>query len=259
MNRDAYLNRIGYTGSLAPTAATLAALHLAHLRTVPFENLDIALGRPIRLDRPSLYAKIVTRRRGGFCYELNGLFAWLLEGLGYAVDRLAAGVARQDGGFGPPFDHLTLRVRGPDDPTAWLADVGFGDSFLNPLHLDTPNEQSDGGRAYRLDRDGDARVLWQRDFDGAWTPQHRFDLTAHQLTEYEPMCVYHQTSPQSSFTRRRVCTLATVEGRVTLADGRLITTRGGEREERPVAEGQRAAVLRDVFGVSLGDEAVATR
>ena len=257
MNRDAYLDRIGYAGSLAPTAATLAALHVTHLRAVPFENLDIGLGRPIQLDLPTLYAKIVTRRRGGFCYELNGLFAWLLEDLGYAVDRLAAGVARRDGGFGPPFDHLTLRVHCTADGVdgaaiPWLADVGFGDSFLTPLHLDTTGEQPDGRRAYRLDRDGDARVLWQRDFDGAWTPQHRFDLTAHQMAEYEPTCLYHQTSPQSSFTQRRVCTLATADGRVTLAEGRLITTRGDSREEHPVAEEERAAVLRDVFGVRLG-------
>ena len=181
----------------------------------------------------------------------------MLEDLGYAVDRLAAGVARRDGGFGPPFDHLTLRVHCTADGVdgaaiPWLADVGFGDSFLTPLHLDTTGEQPDGRRAYRLDRDGDARVLWQRDFDGAWTPQHRFDLTAHQMAEYEPTCLYHQTSPQSSFTQRRVCTLATADGRVTLAEGRLITTRGDSREEHPVAEEERAAVLRDVFGVRLG-------
>lgn len=251
MNRDAYLNRIGYHGDLAPTAATLAALHVAHLRAVPFENLDIGLGRPIRLDRPSLYDKIVTRRRGGFCYELNGLFAWLLEDLGYIVDRLAAGVARQDRDFGPAFDHLTLRVRCPGDSMPWLADVGFGDSFLAPLRLDTADEQPDGGRAYRIDTDSAACALWQRDFDNAWSPQYRFDLTPHALAEYEPTCLYHQTSPQSGFTQKRTCTLATADGRVTLAEGRLITTRGGEREERPVAEEERDAVLRDVFGVDL--------
>lgn len=257
MNRDAYLDRIGYAGSLAPTAATLAALHVAHLRAVPFENLDISLGRPIRLDRPSLYAKIVTRRRGGFCYELNGLFAWLLEDLGYAVDHLAARDVHADGSLGPAFDHLTLRVHCTADGVdgaaiPWLADVGWGDSFLTPLHLDTTDEQPDGGRVYRLDSEDDARVLWQRNEVGVWERQYRFDLTAHQMAEYEPTCLYHQTSPQSSFTQRRVCTLATVDGRVTLAEGRLITTRGDSREEHPVAEEERAAVLRDVFGVRLG-------
>ncbi len=254
MNRDAYLQRIGYAGPLAPTATTLAALHVAHLRAVPFENLDISRGQPIRLDLPSLYAKIVTRRRGGFCYELNGLFAWLLDDLGYQVDRLAAGVARQAGGFGPSFDHLTLRVRCPRGETPWLADVGFGDSFVTPLRLDTPTEQPDGGRAYRLDPEGETRILWQRDAADDWERQYRFDLLPHNLAEYEPMCLYHQTSPQSSFTQRRVCTLATADGRVTLAEGRLITTRGGEREERPVAEAERAAILRGVFGVSLEEQ-----
>lgn len=251
MNDAAYLDRIAYTGDLAPTATTLAALHVAHLRAVPFENLDISLGRPLRLDLPALYDKVVTRRRGGFCYELNGLFAWLLEDLGYTVERLAAGVARQAGGFGPSFDHLTLRVRCPDDATPWLADVGFGDSFLAPLRLDTTDVQPQDQSAYRIDADGDQHRLWQRDHGGAWEPQYCFDLTPHDLAEYEPMCLYHQTSPQSSFTQRRVCTLATRDGRVTLAEGRLVTTRGDRREERPVAEAERAAVLREMFGLRL--------
>ena len=85
-------------------------MHRAHLLAVPFENLDIHLGRPISLDQDALFGKIVTRRRGGFCYELNGLFALLLRELGFEVTLLSAGVARADGGFGPEFDHLTLLV-----------------------------------------------------------------------------------------------------------------------------------------------------
>src|SRR5689334_17036776 len=103
-----YLQRIAYRGSLQPTAATLRALHQAHMLAVPFENLDIHLGRPLLLDRPALFEKIVARRRGGFCYELNGLFAALLQALGFDVTMLSARVARTQGGFGPEFDHLTL-------------------------------------------------------------------------------------------------------------------------------------------------------
>ena len=138
MDIQAYLRRINYSGEQAPSAATLYELHRAHLLAVPFENLDIHLGRPIVLDQDALFDKIVTRRRGGFCYELNGLFALLLRELGFEVTLLAAGVARADGGFGPEFDHLTLLVRATSlnpQSEVWLADVGFGDSFREPLRF----------------------------------------------------------------------------------------------------------------------------
>src|SRR5215213_4881753 len=170
MDVQAYLRRINYRGELAPTAATLRELHRAHLLAVPFENLDIHLGRPIILDQEALFDKIVTRRRGGFCYELNGVFALLLRELGFDVTLLAAGVARANGSFGPEFDHLTLLVKSPStDPTTrnlqstiynlqsemWLADVGFGDSFRAPLCFVEGVEQEQDGRAYRLDRAGE--------------------------------------------------------------------------------------------------------
>src|SRR5689334_10616650 len=163
MDVHAYLDRIGYRGAIEPTFETLAALQRAHLLAAPFENLDIGLGRPIVLDHGLLFDKIVTRRRGGFCYELNGLFAELLRALGFHVTRLAAGVARADGEFGPEFDHLTLLVREPNQSgTQWLVDVGFGDSFRAPLRLADGLEQPQDGRAYRLDRDGERWTLWER-------------------------------------------------------------------------------------------------
>src|SRR4051812_21960412 len=115
MNIDAYLARIGYSGSIEPTAETLRALQQAHLLAVPFENLDVYLKRPIILDEERLFAKIVGERRGGFCYELNGLFAALLRSLGFKVELLSARVHNDSGGFNAEFDHLTLRVRGTDD------------------------------------------------------------------------------------------------------------------------------------------------
>src|SRR4051812_31453470 len=110
MDIQAYLDRIDYRGPRDPTAETLRALHAAHLLAVPFENLNVAMGWPIALDEAALFDKIVVRRRGGFCYELNGLFAALLRGLGFQVTMLSAGVAREGGGFGPEYDHLTLLV-----------------------------------------------------------------------------------------------------------------------------------------------------
>jgi N-hydroxyarylamine O-acetyltransferase len=269
MNIQAYLDRIHYRGALAPTLATLRELHRAHLLAVPFENLDIHLGRPILLDQQALFNKIVTRRRGGFCYELNGLFALLLRELGFEVTLLAAGVARADGSFGPEFDHLTLLVRvrsptasdemaqsahpaAPDpQPSAWLADVGFGDSFREPLRFVEAIEQPQDGRAYRLDRAGEHWTLMQRD-EAGWQPQYRFTLQPRVHTEYADMCHYHQTSPDSSFTRKRVCTLATGAGRVTLSDRALIVTAHGERSEHALAdEPAFQAALREHFGIDL--------
>src|SRR3989440_10034587 len=141
MDIQAYLQRIDYTGPLVPSAKTLRLLQVAHLRTVPFENLSIHSGEPIVLDDDALFEKIVSRRRGGFCYELNGLFAALLRALGFDVVLLSAGVAHAGGGFGPEFDHLLLVV---DLQEHWLADVGFGDSFLEPVRLVTGEQVQDG-------------------------------------------------------------------------------------------------------------------
>ncbi len=148
MDVGAYLARIGYSGPPTPTLETLQGLHEAHYRTVPFENLDIALGRPIRLEETALFEKIVVRRRGGFCYELNGLFAALLRALGFRVTLLSAGVmSSRRREFGPEFDHLSLRVALAEP---WLADVGFGEAFCRPLLLDVRDEQQDPCGVFRI-------------------------------------------------------------------------------------------------------------
>lgn len=248
MEIQTYLDRIGYRGPLDPTAETLRALQVAHLQTVPFENLSIHARQPIVLDDESLFDKVVARRRGGFCYELNGLFAALLRALGFQVTMLSAGVARADGTFGPDFDHMALLVTLEE---RWLADVGFGDSFRDPLRLDERGEQPEGVRSFRIDEDGDHLLLLRRDGpEEPWQPQYRFTLQPHEYPDYAGMCHFHQTSPESHFTRQTDCSLATPEGRVTLSGMKLITTRNGERQERVLdSEEERTALLRDLFGV----------
>ncbi|HSF25393.1 MAG TPA: arylamine N-acetyltransferase, partial [Blastocatellia bacterium] len=233
MNIEAYLRRINYTGSLEPSARSLRELHTAHLLNVPFENLDNHIGREIVLAEDRLVSKIVDERRGGICYELNGAFAWLLRGLGFEVEILSAGVAREQGGFDPPFDHMTLMVRLEE---RWLADVGFGDSFREPLLLDVRGEQKQTGEAYRLvDEDDDHLILERRETE-SWKPQYRFTLQAYELSDFAEMCRYHQTSPESPFTQRRTCSRATPEGRITVTGMRLIATAGGRRSERELAD-----------------------
>src|SRR5260370_2295706 len=150
MDVHAYLDRINYHGNLAPSAETLRQLQVAHLLTVPFENLSIHAREPIVLKDEALFEKIVSRRRGGFCYELNGLFAALLRALGFDVAMLSAQVANAKGSFGPDFDHMTLMVTRAD---RWLVDAGFGDSFLEPLRLDEESTQGHGNHTYRIERE----------------------------------------------------------------------------------------------------------
>jgi N-hydroxyarylamine O-acetyltransferase len=251
MNTDAYLKRINYSGSLEPTAETLRDLQVAHLLTVPFENLSIHAGEPIVLEENALYTKIVARRRGGFCYEANGLFAALLSELGFEVAMLAAGVARSQGGFGPQFDHMTLLVTLSD---RWLVDVGFGDSFLDPLLLDTREEQVQGNRAFSIVDDNDHLILMRRNPGADWEPQYRFTLQPYTFADYEDTCHFHQTSPDSHFTKGRICSRATEDGRISLSEMRLITTTGPQhlRDERTLADQEEYdRVLRDQFGIVM--------
>jgi N-hydroxyarylamine O-acetyltransferase len=251
MNVSAYLQRLNYTGPLKPTAETLRALHQAHLLAVPFENLDIHLGRAIVPDEDAFFRKIVERRRGGFCYELNGLFAALLRELGFEVTLLSARVAGENGAFGPEFAHLTLLVQLEE---RWLVDVGFGESFREPLRLDEPGEQVQANGAYRLTQDGEIRTYWARDETKDWHPQYCFTSQPRRLADFAEMCHYQQSSPQSHFTQKQVCSLATPAGRVTLRDFRLIITNHGQRQERELAnQVEQAAVLRRYFGIDLGD------
>lgn len=249
MDVQAYLDRINYHGPLLPTAGTLRQLHVAHLLTVPFENLSIHVGEPIVLEDEPLFRKIVNRRRGGFCYELNGLFAALLRALGFEVAMLSAQVANVEGTFSRDFDHMALMIPLEE---RWLVDVGFGDSFAEPLLLDRRDAQVQGERAYRIVADDERLIVERADKSNGWKPQYRFTLEPFQYSDYAEMCEYHQTSPLSHFTTARICSLLTPRGRVTLNDMRLITTAGGERRELVVATPEEyTEMLRKHFGIVM--------
>ena len=249
MNVPAYLDRIGYKGPTELTSETLRILHRRHLETVPFENLDISRSRPIVLDENSIVHKIVEEHRGGFCYELNSAFAALLRALGFQVTLLSGRVARADGSDGPEFDHLAMRV---DLEQTWLADVGFGDSFLEPLLLQPAIEQKQEVGVFRIvDTRGPLAVERQQP-DLSWKAEYRFTLTPRLLQDFTAMCHFHQTSPDSHFTQKRICSVAVPNGRITLADLKLITTKNGTRQERMLAsEEERRAVLEQSFGIVL--------
>jgi N-hydroxyarylamine O-acetyltransferase len=257
----AYLQRIGLPRAPAATLDGLAELSFAHLCTVPFENLDIVAGRPLSLELDELYDKIVVRRRGGFCYELNGLFAWLLRELGFEVTLLAGQtVDPTDGTPGPARAHLVLRV---DLTEPWLVDVGWGEAYRRPLSLREGAEHVDPLiGSYRLGRrdgrweliellepDGTARDVHVRiDPAAVWRVAYRFDLEQHELVDFDATCRWQQTE-SPFFTRHRFCSVATPTGRRTLMDDRLIEREGASRTERRVGEDEIPCLLEELFGV----------
>jgi N-hydroxyarylamine O-acetyltransferase len=249
MNVRACLDRIGYNGPLTPTGDTLRALHRQHMLTVPFENLDIGLGHEIVLDPKRFVDKIVRQHRGGFCYELNGAFAALLMAVGFRVTLLSARVADEQGIASKEFDHLILRT---DLEEGRVVDVGFGDNFLEPLRLISHIEQQDPVGTFRFIQAGERWSLEARQPDGSWRLQYDFSSQPRRLSEFADMCRHHQTSPDSHFTRNRVCSLATSNGRVTLSGMRLIITSNGRKEEQVLAtEADWHSALRDHFGIIL--------
>ncbi|MEV0091483.1 arylamine N-acetyltransferase [Streptomyces sp. NPDC050738] len=248
----AYLDRIDAGDDavrhLQADAQLLRVLHHKHLLAVPFENLSIHLGEDIVLADQPLLDKIVSARRGGFCYELNGAFAVLLRALGYRVVLLQARVFGPGGKLGIPFDHLALRVDGEDGSGPWLVDVGFGEHSHFPLALGTDREQDDpGGRFAILDApNGDLDV--HRD----GKPQYRVDLHRRDLDEFEVGAWFNRTSPASHFTRSLVCSRLTEEGRITLSGDKLVTTVNGERHEELLgSDAEILAAYRDHFGLVL--------
>ena len=245
----AYLRRLNYSGPATPSRDVLFAIHQAHHRAVPFENLDIWLQRRIVLDESAFYRKIVGERRGGFCYELNGLFAAMLRQMGFTVTLLSGRVPRKEGGVTPEFDHMVLRV---DLDQPYLADVGFGEAFQQPIMLRDGAEEEQDGVRYRLFAEGGRWIAERRNSGGEWNQLYEFSLQPRELQDFAGMCHFHQTSPHSNFTQRRICSLATEDGRVTLADMRLIVTRNGQREERILAseEEYRRELVRS-FGIVL--------
>ena len=243
----AYLGRIGMARPALADAAALRALHRAHQVAVPFENLSIHLPEPISLDEADLVDKIVRRRRGGFCYELNGLLALLLEALGARVTRLSAAVYG-GGKAGPPFDHLALAVRLPDGTGPWLADVGFGSHSDFPLSLDSRAEQDDPAGRFRLADAGHGDVDVLKDGE----PQYRLELRARSLADFAPTCWWQQTSPASHFTRATICSRLTDGGRISVSDRTLITTTGTARTEQHLDRDEELlAAYRDHFGIVL--------
>ncbi|MCP5025314.1 MAG: arylamine N-acetyltransferase [Actinomycetia bacterium] len=242
-----YLERIGFDRPITADHETLAALQLAHLRAAPFENLDVVAGESMAVEEGWSIPKVVGRRRGGWCFELNGAFAALLEATGFDVDRLPALVFMGGDNPSPMDDHLCLRVH-LDRP--WLVDVGFGDSFTQPLALDRgePVDDTLAGRRFRLTTGVDRHTLWS-EHDGEWRRDYEFATTPVDLAHFEPAARFLSTEPGLPWAEKRFLTRLTETGRVTLLEKRLRIVSDGEIDEVEVeSEEQWRALAREWFG-----------
>ena len=248
IDADRCLKRIGYIGPTELNLSTLRALQRAFLLRVPFENLDIHLGRQISLSSESIYEKIVSRKRGGFCYECNILFFDLLNELGFQVEYLSARMVKGST-VGPEYDHMVILVNLEHN---YLVDVGNGQSCREPLRIDGTNRSISEGYEYRVGTYGKGYALYCQKSDTAWTPRFLFTLIPRDRGAFSSMCHYHQTSPESVFTQHRLVTIATKEGRVTLADTRLTITKGVEIEESVLtSEDDFYENLKQYFGIEV--------
>jgi len=229
---EQYLQRINFQGNVNVDRETLHNLHQAHMESIPFENLDIHLGNKINLSIPQLFEKVVTKNRGGFCYELNYLFSEMLKACGFKVSLLSAQVF--DGEIpGMEYDHLLLLIE--CEGILSIADVGFGDSFISPLELDSkPVEQR--GYLYKITSQNDRYVLYRKKNEEEWLPQYIFTLNPQEIEAFTEMCEFQQTSSKSNFTKKSVCSIATKTGRLTISNGKFIETSHGKRSERLIAD-----------------------
>ncbi|MDD3518741.1 MAG: arylamine N-acetyltransferase [Chromatiales bacterium] len=243
-----YFDRIGYGGEVRPELAVVTALMRSQLQNVPFENLDVRAGKVISLKPEDIVDKIVHRRRGGYCYEVNGLFAMALTALGvpwrFVGCRPMTYPARR------PRTHMALIVTLDDEE--WLCDVGFGSYGPRaPLRLDAGGETRQDDDVFELTRPNEREYVLRAQVEGVWSDQYGFDLAHHEWVDFLPANWLNSTHPETLFTQHLVVMRQTPEGRVILFDDRLKTVAHGETTLREIADDELPALLRDGFGLDL--------
>ncbi len=192
MDIEKYLTRINYTGERKPSIEVLRVLQKNHLLHVPFENLDIHNHQPIILNVDNFFDKIVLRKRGGFCYELNGLFHSLLVALGFDTKIISARVYSKDETYSPEYDHLAIAVK--IDGKEYLSDVGFGEFAFLPLEISVGKMQHDQRGDFIIEKHEDDYYRVSKSGNSQNIPEYIFMIVARQLNEFEEMCHYHQTN-----------------------------------------------------------------
>lgn len=252
MDIDRYLKRVGVQDRPPPTLDGLRAVHRAHLRAIPYENLDVQLKRPVTIEPGAALEKIVGRGRGGWCYEMNGTLGWALEALGFKVTRLAGSVMRETLGDAFPANHLVLKIELPEG--LYLADAGFGDGPLDPIRI-VPGPFSSAGFDFHLAQLDDT---WWRLTNHPLGGAKSFDFALHAADEAQlaTMCHRLQTEEWSPFVQNLVAQRHTPEGLVVLR-GRVVRTITPQGHADRILDSADELVrfLDEAFGLKMPDVA----
>lgn len=244
-----YLSRINFEKAVDISLDSLSALQEAHLLSVAFENLDIHYGKEIFLDIEAIFQKVVIKRRGGFCYELNGLFYALLKEIGFEVKMVSGRVYAGDGNYGREYDHLAIiaEIEGRE----YLVDVGFGKFALKPLEIKLGTPLTDDLGIFEFDEFDDKYLRINEAAGAKLIPQYIFRPKAREFSEFEEMCLFHQKSDESHFTKKKVISIATSDGRITLNDTQLKTTKGDSENTLNFPEEEFEFHLKEQFDIEI--------
>ena len=247
---ESYIDRLGYTGPLKVDEATLIGLHDHHVRTVPFEDLDIHIGQPLSLDYRCLYEKVVINRRGGFCYELNSLFYILLKNIGFDCHMVSARIYEEEDELSAPFDHMSLLVY---LDSTWLIDVGYGNLFVKPIKLFENTVVQGHSKYFKINRLDDNLYLLRESLDGIhFSNRYQFDTTPRHISEFEEQCILKQTSPDSYFVKNLICTLPINNGRKTIMNDTYSFRKGNSKTEKQIKSNKQLhRVLKEEFDIHL--------
>lgn len=249
MDIKTYLKRLHYQKEIKVSKELLWDLQKAHLLTVPFENLDIHYQQEINLDLETVFDKIVLNKRGGFCYELNGLFYELLKSIGFEVNMVSGRVATAEGTYGPEYDHLAIvvRIEGID----YLVDVGFGRFSLAPLEIQMQVPIVDALGLFQFDTYKEEYIQINSLEKETSIAQYIFKLQEREWVDFEEMCWFHQKSANSHFTQKKMISILTPNGRMTLNDKLLKITTGEEVKEVEFEAEQFPVFLKTYFNITL--------
>lgn len=226
MNIQKYLDRIKYNSEVKISKEVLFGLQRNHILNIPFENLDIHYGIKIELDIDKIFHKIIFKKRGGFCYELNSIFHELLKAIGFNANLISGRVIKENNDYGQDFDHMAIIVE--LESKVFLVDVGFGKFFQEPIEIVLERIQQDAYGAFIIDRFDDSYFRVSKLENCEKIPEYIFNLNKRKLSEFEKMCNFHQTNSESHFTKSKVISIAKINGRITLTNNNLKITENDE-------------------------------
>lgn len=249
MDLRAYLDRIDFHDPIIVDRKVLYALQRKHLLNIPFENLDIHYGRKISLSITDIYQKVVIEKRGGFCYELNGLFHQLLKQIGFNAKIVSARVHTKNGEYSPEYDHLAIIVN--LDNQDFLVDVGFGKFSLEPLRLETDQKITDIFGQFQFEKHSADYYQINEIKNQELIPQYIFSLKERKLSEFEERCLFHQTSELSHFKKKKLISISSFDERITLNNSQLKITRLENEKEINFNENQFEAKLKEYFDIEI--------